>query len=231
MPSAAVRSLLAVLLASRTQSMPKSTARGRVRHVKGTRVLLERVLPRVPPATSVMGVNEGIPPHFEVEASIPPHSEVEARSSPVVRGGKMSALARRLWVTDYRAEYRLEEEGYRANGIYGAMSIAAGMADISTYQDQNRASASSQAARDVKQAAMVMRWCAEATHEVNHGNVPFSIAARSAASMGHKASARSWQASGDVLARDTALKLIAAMVKVRPPPAGQTDMADRLLPV
>jgi hypothetical protein len=31
---------------------------------KGSRVHLDRV----PPSTSVMGVNEGIPPHFEVEA-------------------------------------------------------------------------------------------------------------------------------------------------------------------
>jgi hypothetical protein len=170
---------------------------------KGSRVHLDRV----PPSTSVMGVNEGIPPHFEVEA----------RSRPVVRGRKMEALARRLWVMDYRPEYSLEEEGYRVSGMFGAMSMAAGLANGSTYQDQQRASPSSQAARDVKRNAMVMRWCAEGTHESNHANMPFSIAARSAAHVGHKSSIGSWQESGNVLSRDTALRLIGAMVKVRPP--------------
>ena len=82
----------------------------------------------------------------------------------------------------------------------------------STYLRQGRASASAKAAREARDHAMTVRWCAEATDQNNKNIIPFSMAARSAAHVGHSAKADSWQRTDAVTSRQTAIDVIQAMV-------------------
>ena len=90
---------------------------------------------------------------------------------------------------------------------------------VSSYIEQNRGSKTLQLERMCKKGRMILKWCAEATHENNHSIIPFSMAARSVAKIAHKATAREWSESTDVVDKKTALKYVHGQAARRPEPA------------
>ena len=135
------------------------------------------------------------------------------------QGSKTLAAARLLWETNYNGSMSKEIEGYEASGFLGSMrAILAhpNYAPKSTYLLQGRATASAKAAREAKDHAMLVRWCAEGTHRNNQHYIPFSMYAQSAAHVGHSAQARSWATTDAVTSRQTAIDVIHAMVRCRP---------------
>ena len=143
-----------------------------------------------------------------------------ARSSDTTASGsKTLALALELWATNYHGSMSKEIEGYEASGFLGALRATLAhpnYAPKSTYLLQGRATPSAKAAREAKDHAMLVRWCAEATHRNNQHDIPFSMLAQSAAHVGHSAQARSWAATDAVTSRQTAIDVIQAMVHCRP---------------
>jgi hypothetical protein len=135
------------------------------------------------------------------------------------QGSKTLAAARLLWETNYNGSMSKEIEGYEASGFLGSLRATLAhpnYAPKSTYLLQGRATPSAKAAREAKDHAMLVRWCAEATHRNNQHDIPFSMLAQSAAHVGHSAQARSWAATDAVTSRQTAIDVIQAMVHCRP---------------
>ena len=123
-----------------------------------------------------------------------------SRGSTQTKGKKMQDLARRLWSSDWRPDYVSELTGYESNGMLAA---AGGLLDItpaSSYLLKHRSSEKAALTRLRKEVLTAVRWCAEATHLKNEHCIPFSMAGRSCAHLGHKSSCRSWSEDGNVRA-------------------------------
>ena len=182
---------------------------------------------RTPSSTSVAGFDQDVTPptlvgnmsdRWDDPSEGPPEDLDPAGGVRPVKGTKVRAMARRLWSTSFAHEHNEELKCYTLSGLLeSASDITAARHSPSSYLRQNRSSEIARARREDIGLSLLMRWCAESTHERNHGNIPFSVASRSVQHLGHKSSIRSWTETAGVLAKSTATLLVNVMVAVRLP--------------
>ena len=152
-----------------------------------------------------------------VDQPAPPPKDLDPASGAfTVKGYAVRSMALRLWATTYGREHASEQEEYVRNGAYEKARALLANTAPSTYQQQNRSREAALSIREAKARAMRMGWCAKAAHQNNYRHIPFSMASRSIQHLGHKSSVRSWTEQFNVLARSTTVRLVNAMVAVRP---------------
>jgi hypothetical protein len=132
-------------------------------------------------------------------------------------GQKLLEIARELWQPDYSHAMAREKAQYEGSGQMAAARTLLGLAPSSTYVVQHRGTGQARAARAAKDDAMLLRWCAEGVHRQNQSVIPFSMASRSAAAVGHGASSASWDWPDAITSRRTAITIVNKMVECRPP--------------
>ena len=124
-----------------------------------------------------------------------------------------------MWLDILAPVFAQELAHYERMGMLAAASHLLNTAPASTYLQQRRGSEHAKARRMAGDVHAVMRWCAEALHRRNQRLLPPSMAARSVAYLGHKASYYVWSNDGGLISKPSAIGLVHDMMKVRPPPA------------
>ena len=180
---------------------------------------------RAPSPTIVAGFyQEFTPPTLDVNMTDrlvdpcegPPEDLDPAGGVWPAAGNSVRDMARHMWNTCYGEEYVKEFNLYSQSGLLNIATQMMLHTPASSWQRQGRSGEVNAARRKDKELTLLMRRCAEAAYERNHGDIPFSIASRSVQHLGHKSSSTSWTETASVLAKSTATVLVNAMVSVRP---------------
>ena len=129
-----------------------------------------------------------------------------------------------MWLDLLAPIFAQELAYYERIGMLAAASALINTAPASTYLQKRRGSEHAKARRMAQDVHAVMRWCAEALHRCNQRLLPPSMAARSVAYLGHKASNYVWSNDGGLISKPAAISLVHNMMKVRPPPAYEQSL-------